>query len=60
MGCAVFSQRLKKAWQKYWQASARIKAEKRQRALAEWQQNYPKEYASWLDAGCPEIFIYRG
>ena len=51
---------LLKAWQKFWQSSARIKAEKRQRALAEWQQNYPKEYAMWLAEGRPNFFIYRG
>jgi len=52
--------RLKEAWQKFWQSSDRIKADKRNRALDEWRRSHPKEYASWLAAGCPEIFIYRG
>ena len=51
--------RLKKAWQKFKQTSARIKADKRNRALDEWRRSYPKEYASWLAAGCPDIFIYK-
>jgi hypothetical protein len=51
--------KLKEAWQKFRQTSARIKADKRNRALDEWRRSYPKEYASWLAAGCPAIFICR-
>ena len=51
--------RLKETWQKIRQTNARIKADKRQRSVADWQSQYPDEYNAWLSAGCPEIFIYK-
>jgi len=51
--------RLLKAWKNARQTFARIEADRRARVLAEWQHNYPKEYALWLSAGRPAVFIYR-
>jgi len=52
--------RFKEAWQNIQQTFARIKADNRQRALANWQRQYPDEYNAWLSAGRPSIFIYKG
>jgi hypothetical protein len=51
--------RLKEKWKQIRQTFAKIEADRQQRALDEWQKSHPKEYALWLAAGCPAIFICK-
>ena len=50
---------LKGEWQKIRKTFAKINKARDRRDRADWKVKHPKEYAKWLDAGCPDIFIYE-
>ena len=50
---------LKGEWQKIRKTFAKINKERDRHDREDWKVKHPKEYAKWLDAGCPDIFIYE-